>query len=130
MLKQARISPSDRDLGMHRPITRRDFVNGTAMALTGAALGSAVRTRDALGTPTAARLLYPPALTGMRGSGYPGAYATGHALRDGSFWRDAPAPVETADRYDLIIVGAGISGLAAAYFFLSPALAVASCNGE
>jgi spermidine dehydrogenase len=107
----------DEELGMHRPITRRDFVNGSAMALAGAAVGAAVPSRPALGKPPEAAEPYPPALTGMRGSGYPGAYATGHALRDGSFWGDAPAPVETRDRYDLIIVGAGISGLAAAYFF-------------
>src|SRR5579859_3465246 len=117
MLKQARISPSDGDLGMHRPITRRNFVNGTAIALIGAAVGTADGSRDAPAAPTADPLPYPPALTGMRGSGYPGAYATGHALRDGAFWGDAPAALETADRYDLIVVGAGISGLAAAYFF-------------
>jgi spermidine dehydrogenase len=112
------VDERDEDLGMHRPITRRDFVNGSAMALAGAAVGAALP-RDTLGAPVADlnRDPYPPALTGMRGSGYPGAYATGHALRDGSFWGDAPAPVQTSDRYDLIIVGAGISGLAAAYFF-------------
>jgi spermidine dehydrogenase len=111
------MAKTDRDLGMHRPITRRDFINGTAMALAGAAVGAAVPTREVLGVPAASLDPYPPGLTGMRGSGYPGAYTTGHALRDGTFWGDAPAPVETPDRYDLIIVGAGISGLAAAYFF-------------
>jgi hypothetical protein len=33
----------DEDLGMHRPITRRDFVNGSAMALAASA-GRAART--------------------------------------------------------------------------------------
>ena len=53
----------------------------------------------------------------MRGSDYPGAYSVGHALRDGTFWSSAPPANRTADEYDLIFVGAGISGLAAAYFF-------------
>jgi hypothetical protein len=57
-----------------------------------------------------------PALTGMRGSGYPTANATGHALRDGQFWPHGN-PSETADTYDLIVVGGGISGLAAAWFY-------------
>src|ERR1700682_1946903 len=107
----------DEDLGMHRPITRRDFVNGTAMALAGAGVSAAVPSRQALGVPFEPTEPYPPALTGMRGSGYPGAYSTGHALRDGTFWGDAPAPQETSDRCDLVVLGAGISGLASAYFF-------------
>jgi spermidine dehydrogenase len=100
---------SDRDLGMGRPIQRRDFLNG--VLVSGAAmLGPRDRARAA--EPVA----YPPALTGMRGSGYPTAYSTGHALRDHVF---APPgdPVGTADSYDLIVVGGGISGLAAAWFY-------------
>ncbi len=69
---------SDRDLGMGRPIQRRDFLNG--VLVSGAAmLGPRDRARAA--EPVA----YPPALTGMRGSGYPTAYSTGHALRDHVF---------------------------------------------
>ena len=37
-----------------------------------------------------------------------------HGLRDGKTWPDATADQES---YDLIVVGGGISGLAAAYFF-------------
>ncbi|MDB6083731.1 MAG: hypothetical protein JWN43_1612, partial [Gammaproteobacteria bacterium] len=103
----------DVELGMDRPISRRDFVNGTAMALAGAAAGAAIPGECVFAEPA----FYPPALTGMRGSGYPGAYTTAHAMRDGTFWSTAPAPTETPDRYDLIVVGGGISGLAAAYFF-------------
>ncbi len=60
---------------------------------------------------------YPPARSGMRGSGTPGAYGVGHALRDGSFWSHAPDAIDTQETYDLVVVGAGISGLAAAYFY-------------
>lgn len=109
---------SDRELGMHRPITRRDFVNGTAVALTGLAAG--VSHADAAATSrrrAAAQTTYPPALTGMRGSGYPSAYQTGHALRDGTFWPTAPQAQPDGEHYDLIVVGGGISGLATAYLY-------------
>ncbi|WP_428332965.1 FAD-dependent oxidoreductase [Novosphingobium sp.] len=101
---------SDKDLGMHRPIQRRDFLNGALVS--GAALmtpGGFARARTNPGP-------YPPALTGMRGSGYPAAYSTGHALRDHTFAPTGRAS-ETADSYDLIVVGGGISGLAAAWFY-------------
>ena len=54
-----------------------------------------------------------------------------HALRDGRFWQTAGAPQNTNETYDLVVVGGGISGLAAAYFYrqrvviASPAAAIA-----
>jgi len=59
---------------------------------------------------------YPPALTGMRGSG-PGSFENAHALRDGAFWPQAPRTIWTGETYDLVVVGAGLSGLAAAHFY-------------
>ena len=59
---------------------------------------------------------YPPALTGMRGN-HDGSYTYAHELRDGDFWESAPKPSAADERYDLVVVGGGISGLAAAYFF-------------
>ena len=94
---------------MHDGITRRDFLNGAAMSAATAAwllgLEETARADD-----------YPPALTGMRGS-HDGSWETAHALRDGTFWKTAGRPVDTGETYDLVIVGGGISGLAAAYFF-------------
>lgn len=60
---------------------------------------------------------YPPELTGMRGSGYSRGYMAGHSLRDGHFFDDAPLPQPVDEPYDLVIVGGGISGLSAAYFY-------------
>src|SRR4051812_23039131 len=57
---------------------------------------------------------YPPALTGMRGS-TDEAYAAGHAIRDGARFEVSRLPIE--EEADLVVVGAGISGLAAAWFF-------------
>src|SRR5215831_18063429 len=59
---------------------------------------------------------YPPALTGMRGS-HDGSWELAHALRDGTFWQQAGRITNTRETYDLVVVGGGISGLAAAYFF-------------
>jgi len=39
-----------------------------------------------------------------------------HSLRDGTFWKEAAAPAQLTEKYELIIVGGGISGLAAAHF--------------
>jgi spermidine dehydrogenase len=102
---------------MDRPIRRRDFLNGLAVAGGLLASGGAARAMQGIPGDVPTGGAYPPALTGMRGSGYPSAYATGHAMRDGTFWSGAPPARQSADRYDLIVVGAGISGLAAAYFF-------------
>ena len=93
-----------------RPIARRDFLNGIAVGL--GFLGSADAAQFAQDSPG----YYPPALTGMRGS-HPGSFDAAHTLRDGTFWKTAGIPVETRESYDLVIVGGGISGLAAAHFY-------------
>ena len=57
---------------------------------------------------------YPPSRTGLRGS-HIGSFETAHAIRDGRrFDTDGIAPT---DDVDLVVVGAGISGLAAAWFY-------------
>jgi len=110
----------DRELGMDKPITRRDFLNGLAIgtatlacepllgasAASGSAPSAATEAQDAPG-------YYPPLLTGMRGS-HPGSFEAAHALRDGE---PLPTATNTGEEYDLIVVGAGISGLAAAHFY-------------
>jgi spermidine dehydrogenase len=58
----------------------------------------------------------PPMLAGMRGS-HDGSYAYAHALRDGNVFKNSAAPVDTRETYDLVVVGGGISGLAAAHFY-------------
>ena len=106
---------SDRDLGMKRSITRRDFLNGVAVT-AGAALMPwhllAAGDRDLEKSPE----YYPPALTGLRGS-HPGSFDAAHSLRDGTFWDTAGTPQDTGESYDLIVVGGGISGLSAAHFY-------------
>ncbi len=100
----------ERELGMDRPISRRDFLDGVALGVGGAlALPSFLQAAQE--APA-----YPPALTGLRGA-HAGAYEAFHSLRDGTLWSTAPAPASTGERYDLVVVGAGISGLAAAHYY-------------
>ncbi|MEE9263194.1 MAG: NAD(P)-binding protein [Vicinamibacteria bacterium] len=109
----------DRRLGMDRFITRRDFLNGVRIAAAGTMVGSSGLLK-AFGQPLASLPVqagadyYPPALTGLRGS-HDGSWGAAHELKDGKVW-ESPIEVDD-DPYDLIVVGGGISGLAAAYFF-------------
>src|ERR1700684_3357945 len=103
------------------PITRRDFLNGIPIAVGGAvAAGLSPETIAAAfadgPAPQDAPGYYPPVLTGLRGS-HPGAYEAAHRLRDGDFWSQASSLKQTNEDYDLIVVGGGISGLAAAHFY-------------
>jgi spermidine dehydrogenase len=117
------------ELGMDRCITRRDFLNGAALTIGATLLPletlfaqdsgpdpSALEPFLAKGITQQDPRYYPPGLTGMRGS-HPGSFEVGHELRDQKRWADAGAEADTGERYDLVVVGGGISGLSAAYFF-------------
>ncbi len=110
--------PTDRELGMERHIPRRDFLQG-ALAGAAAALTSPWgRALADVGAGTAAQDrpgYYPPLLNGMRGS-HPGSFEAAHALRDGVPQKPG---IDTGETYDLLVVGGGISGLAAAHFYRS-----------
>ncbi|HEV7990373.1 MAG TPA: NAD(P)-binding protein [Gemmatimonadaceae bacterium] len=104
----------DERLGMSEPITRRDFINGTLAASAGVWLGGRVPS----GTSPA---------DAFDGYGGVGDYrhsngntydvmSAAHAMRDGRFERSVAA-TDTKEMYDLVAVGGGISGLAAAVFF-------------
>lgn len=94
-------------------ITRRDFLNGVAITIA-AGLTPMQALRAA---PQTARqtLYYPPALTGLRGN-HPGSFEHAHQLgRDGRQFDFGAVPA--TEEFDLVVVGAGISGLAAACFW-------------
>ena len=112
----------DRELGMHRKITRRDFLDGVAVTVGSSILAASTPWLRGLGIPDSSFApekdpsYYPPALMGMRGN-HEGSYSSAHSLRDGEFWDSAAKPESTGEKYDLVVVGGGISGLAAAYFY-------------
>ncbi len=108
----------DRELGMRRTIPRRDFLNGVALAAGGVLAGdpllAALMAEEF--APETAPGYYPPALMGMRGN-HEGTFTVAHGLRDGKRWDSAGPSTKTGETYDLVVVGGGISGLAAAYFY-------------
>jgi len=104
----------DDRLGMNEPISRRDFVNGVLLGSAGLFL----RGRAPDISPA-------DAFNGYSGVGdYRHAngntwevLSAGHAMRDGAFEKRVANAVDTYETYDLVCVGGGISGLAAAVFF-------------
>ena len=95
---------------MGSDITRRDFLNGASVIigtsfLPSSGVAASPGAQDGPG-------YYPPELSGMRGS-HVGSFETAHEAVSGKKWRAH----DSGEQYDLIVIGAGISGLSAAYFY-------------
>ena len=116
-------------LGCHTDITRRDFVGsallGTGSVLLGMASPAALRTANAQTLPAPMTGLGPD----WTGPGGIGDYARSNgntfevvnaahgAIRNHQRDSAIPSAQDTGETYDLVIVGAGISGLAAGYTY-------------
>ena len=116
------LSSRDRRLGMGAPITRRDFIGSTLVG-AGATLLSGCAPLAA--TPQAVQ---PRGLHPWDGYGGVGDYATSngntqavmdaaHVLRDGGQAGALAAASPTGETFDLVVVGGGFGGLAAAFQF-------------
>lgn len=116
----------DEKLGMQGEITRRDFLGSTLLA-SGALLLDSVTPQEILAQTDE-----------FTGYGGVGEYASsngntwtvlqaGHKIRDAVYNRLPKDIVETGEIYDCVIVGGGISGLAAALFFQRQAASRAKC---
>ena len=92
-------------------ITRRDFLNGTQVAIGGSFF---MPSQNLFGTSSfsLSNDYYPPALTGLRGS-HDGSWEVMHSKVLGKQWKKS----KYEEKYDLVIVGAGISGLSSAYHY-------------
>ena len=110
---------SDKELGMHRAIARRDFLQGAAIGVGGLLFGGLAPELVAAAEEIAEQErsgYYPPTRLGMRGS-HPGSFEAAHAPSDAHSLDGGGDIQETGEAFDLIVVGAGISGLSAAHFF-------------
>ena len=81
----------DRELGMHRSISRRDFLNGISVALTSSVFPTSAVAAFQV-TQARENDNYPPTRTGMRGS-HAGSFEVAHEMRDGKTW-DNPEAVD------------------------------------
>jgi spermidine dehydrogenase len=113
----------DRDLGMTREITRRDFLNGVAIGTGATLLGGSIGAEQLFAAaafdefaPEKDPDYYPPSRTGIRGN-HDGSFTFAHRMRDGESVSSLGEAGNTGESYDVVIVGGGISGLAAAYRF-------------
>lgn len=132
MKKEPPIEAERRRLGLDAPITRRDFVNGSLAGAGAAVLAAA--TSDAAWTASAASEKAPAddAPDTFTGYGGVGDYArangntwpvvqAAHRLRDGKYDAVSLAKAQAAGDFDLVVVGGGIAGLSAAYYFVKAA---------
>ncbi|MFN8583222.1 MAG: NAD(P)-binding protein [Gemmatimonadaceae bacterium] len=122
------LTPAERELGMDRDITRRDFLNAAAIGAGASLLGAAAPNvrRDAIpSAPTTAPDAWHP-WTGYAGVG---DYArsngntweianAGHGIRDDLYARGIRQATPTGETYDLVIAGGGFAGVIAAYTFV------------
>ena len=89
-------------------ITRREFIDGFACTVVAGVAGPGLV--RAQGSPAP----YPPGRSGYVGS-RPADFAVAHGVRDGRTYRIDNQPI--AEHYDVVVIGAGIGGLASAQIF-------------
>ena len=104
------MNSDDWGLGMNQSITRRDFLNGVGIAIGTSLLPGGNVSGDQIADVQST--YYPPGMTGMRGS-HAGSFEVAHAAVQGKRWESK----KIDEHYDLVVVGAGISGLSTAYIY-------------
>jgi len=121
--------PADPALGMDQAITRRDFLGSTLLAAGAQLIEPFSPAHFFAAHPEQSP---PGAAEDWNGYGGIGEYgqsngntwevlSAGHRLRDSQNQPDASSIYDTGELYDCVIVGGGISGLAAGIFFLRQA---------
>jgi len=108
------VKESDKVLGMNRHIKRRDFIQGAASLGAGLWAGAGFGLDSVQSSSQDPQ--YPPNRRGMRGS-HDGSFEISHALATEGKLDFGQPHTGDSTAYDLIVVGAGISGLSAAYLY-------------
>lgn len=103
----------DEALGLNTPITRRDFLNGVLLSLGGTWAAHLAPMEVFAQAREKKTRLSPP----RWGGNTEDVFTVGHAVRDGIYDDPHLRAEETGEVFDLVIVGGGFSGLAAAYYF-------------
>lgn len=126
--KDSTLSTEERELGMDREITRRDFLNtvalGSGMALLTTTAPGVAKAISATQSASKASLWHP-----WTGYGGVGDYAmsngntwdvvnAGHGIRDNLYGSSIATATSTGETYDLVIIGGGFAGTIAAYTFM------------
>src|SRR5690348_10398271 len=124
-MTRKRSNKDDEALGMDQRITRKDFLNTTLLGMGAALLKAPAPSAVIDAVSSAAEAAPPDQWTGFAGVGdyarangntFP-VLTAAHKIRDGAYTKLPSTTVDTGEVYDLAIVGGGISGLTAAYYF-------------
>ncbi len=119
------VSKIDKELGLDKSITRRDFVYGSSLMLATTLVGddnSSSIEASTMGNYSfdVGKNWYGPGGIGDYAQSHgntPELIKTAHQIRTGKFNKQNIKTSETGEEFDLVVIGGGFSGLSAAYHF-------------
>ena len=119
------VSKIDKELGLDKSITRRDFVYGSSLMLATTLVGDDNNSSIEASTMgnysfDVGKNWYGPGGIGDYAQSHgntPELIKTAHQIRTGKFNKQNIKTSETGEEFDLVVIGGGFSGLSAAYHF-------------